>query len=289
MRIAVAAAYAALCLIWGTTWLAIKIGLQTLGPLMGVGLRFAIAGVLLAIVAFVCGEVRPLRNYPWRVIAVLAATMFGLDYILNYVAETRLDSGLVSVLFGTSPFFNFIIGYAMLKEYAGPLVWLGALVAFAGVAIISLTGEVRASILYALCAVASAAIAAFANVYAKRYAEYPPLVTLPPAMLVAGCAIAVVGLFVEPTNWAAVFTPASLGALLYLAIIGSGIAFFLLMWLLARIPAYAVGLATLIFPVIALAVGALLGGEHLGTRELLGSALVIGGLGFTLGKPNARS
>jgi drug/metabolite transporter (DMT)-like permease len=68
MRIAVAAAYAALCLIWGTTWLAIKMGLHTLGPLMGVGLRFAIAGVLLAIVAAIRGEVRPLRSYPWSVI-----------------------------------------------------------------------------------------------------------------------------------------------------------------------------------------------------------------------------
>jgi drug/metabolite transporter (DMT)-like permease len=289
MRIAVVAAYAALCLIWGTTWLAIKIGLHTLGPLMGVGLRFAIAGALLAVVAVIRGEVRPLRSYPWGVIVVLAATLFGFDYLLTYVAETHLDSGLVSVLFGTSPFFNFIIGYVMLREYAGPLVWVGALVAFAGVAIISLTGEVQASIPYALCAVAAGAVAAFANVYAKRYADYPPLVTLPPAMLLAGGVIAIVGLFAEPTNWGAVLTPASLGALLYLAIVGSGLAFFLLMWLLSRIPAYAVGLSTLIFPVVALAAGALLGGEHLGTRELLGSALVIGGLGFTLGKPSARS
>jgi drug/metabolite transporter (DMT)-like permease len=54
------------------------------------------------------------------------------------------------------------------------------------------------------------------------------------------------------------------------------------MWLLQRIPAYSVGLATLVFPIIALAVGALFGGEHVGTRELLGSALVIGGLGLAL-------
>ena len=274
-----------MCLIWGTTWLAIKVGLHTLGPLTGVGLRFTIAGLVLFAVAAARGELRPWRAYPWRVIVLLAILLFGLNYVLNYVAETRLDSGLVSVLFGTLPFFTFGFGALMIGERAAPIVWAGATAAFAGVAIISLTPEVRGSVPYALCSIAAAASAAYANVYAKKHAHHDPLVTLPPAMLISGIGVGAIGLLIEPTQWTAVFGLESLGALFYLAILGSCVAFFLMMWLLQRIPVYAVGLSTLIFPIVALVVGVLLGGEHVGVRELAGSALVIGGLGLALMRP----
>jgi drug/metabolite transporter (DMT)-like permease len=288
-RAAVIAAYAGMCLIWGTTWLAIKIGLNTLGPFTGVGLRFLIAGIFLFAIAAQQGALRPLRDYPWRLIAVLAALLFGLDYVLTYTAETRLDSGLVSVLFGTLPFFTFAFGALMIGEYTGPRVWTGAAVGFVGVAIISLTGQVEASIPYALCAVLAAGLSAFSNVYAKKHSHHPPLVTLPPGMLIAGIGFTIAGLFLERTQWSAVLAPASIGSLLYLAIFGSGVAFFLMMWLLKRIPAYTVGFATLVFPIVALTVGALFGGEHASMRELLGSALVIGGMAFALTAPAASS
>lgn len=291
-RASVIAAYAGMCLIWGTTWLGIKIGLQTLPPLTGVGLRFAIAGLLLAIVAAARGEIRPLRAYPWRVIAVLGLLLFSLNYVLNYVAETRLDSGLVSVLFGTMPFFTFAIGASMIGERARLVVLLGAILAFAGVAVISLAGEIRGSMLFVLCGIAAAATAALGNVYAKAHSHQPPLVTLPPAMFLSGAIVTVLGLLFERTQWSAVLTPQSLGALLYLAIFGSCIAFFLMMWLLQRIPAYTVSLGSLIYPIVALSVGVAFGGEHVGARELAGSALVIAGLALALaprGEPSAET
>ena len=276
-----------MCLIWGTTWLGIKISLATLGPFMGVGLRFVIAGLLLFAVAALRRELRPVREYPWRVIVMLAVFLFAINYVLNYVAETRLDSGLVSVLFGTLPFFTFAFGALMIGERAMPMVLLGAVIAFAGLAIVSLTPEVRGSIPYALCTLGAAAIAAFANVYAKKHSHHPPLVTLPPSMLIAGLLVGILGLIFERTNWHTAMSPTSIGAVLYLAILGSSVAFFLMLWLLQRIPVYAVGVATLIFPIIALAVGALFGGEIPGLKELVGCALVIGGLGLALVKPAA--
>jgi drug/metabolite transporter (DMT)-like permease len=281
-RASVIAAYAGMCLIWGTTWLGIKIGLRTLGPLTGVGLRFVIAGIILSIVARLCGEARPAREYPWRQITILSVLLFGGNYVLNYVAETRLDSGLVCVLFGTLPFFTFGFGALMIGERARPAVMLGAVLAFAGVAVISLSGEVRGSLLFALCAIGAAATASLGNVYAKKHSHHPPLVVLPPAMLIAGFAVLAFGLAFERTQWDTVLNLQSLGALLYLAIFGSCIAFFLMLWLLQRIPAYAVGISSLITPVIALAVGAAFGGEHAGPRELIGSALVISGLALAL-------
>ena len=283
----VAAAYAAMCLIWGTTWLAIKFGLHTLGPFTGVGLRFTIAAAFLFAIAAATGRNRPPREMPWKLILVLAALLFGGNYILTYTAETHLDSGLVSVLFGTLPFFTFAFGHVMVGERTTPRIWIGTVLAFAGIAIISFSHQVQASPLYAFAAIGAAAVSAFANVYAKRHAHHDPLITLPAAMFVAGIAVTVAGLAFERTDWHAALGGASLLALLYLALFGSGIAFFINMWLLQRIPVWIVGISSLIFPVIALGVGKLFGGEALTWHEVAGSALVIAGLAAALMTPRA--
>ena len=281
-RFAVVGAYIGMCLIWGTTWLGIKISLQTLGPITGVGLRFVIGGIFLYLVAFATRSIPKATDIPWRVVLVLASLLFGLNYVLNYVAETRLDSGLVSVLFGTLPFFSFAFARAMIGERTSAQNWLGAVVAFAGVALISVGGAVRGAPIFALASIAAAAVAAYANVYAKKHSHHAPLVTLPPSMLISGSVLTVLGLIFERTNWSVAFSPTSIGALLYLAILGSGVAFFLMLWLLQRIPVWMVGISTLIFPVIAVAVGILFGGEHMEVRELLGAAIVVGGLAVAL-------
>jgi drug/metabolite transporter (DMT)-like permease len=281
-RAGVIGAYAGMCLIWGTTWLAIKIGLRYLPPFTGVGFRFVVAGLLLFAVAGMRRESVPLRSMPWKLIAVLTVFLFGVNYILTYTAETRLDSGLVAVLFGTLPFFTFALAHYLAGEHTTPRVWLGAAVAFGGVALISLGVEVRGSPLYALCAIGAAASSAFANVYAKRHAHHPPLVTLPPSMLISGSAIAALGISFEPVHWDAALSPPSLLTLAYLAVLGSSIAFFLNLWVLKYIPVWIVGLSSLIIPVIAVAVGITIGHEAMSSKELAGSALVVAGIWIAL-------
>jgi drug/metabolite transporter (DMT)-like permease len=281
-RAAVFGAYAGMCAIWGTTWLAIKVSLHFVGPTTGVGLRFLIAGVFMYGVAIAARRFRRPAELPWKLVLVLAAFLFGLNYVLTYVAETRLDSGLVAVLFGTLPFFVFGFAHFLAGERTTPRIWIGAAVAFAGVGAISLAGQVRGSPLFALAAVGAAAVSAFANVYAKRHSHHDPLVTLPPAMLLSGIAVFALGLTTEHTVWERVVTVPSLGALFYLAILGSGIAFFLNLWVLHRIPAWIVGLSALIIPVIAVAVGIVFGGETFTLRELTGSALVVAGIWISL-------
>lgn len=279
-RAAVVGAYCAMCAIWGTTWLAIKLSLHYIPPMAGVGLRFIIAGAAMYGVAVASGSVREAR--PWKLIAVLAVFLFGLNYILTYTAETRLDSGLVAVLFGTLPFFVFAFGHVLANERTTPRIWIGAVVAFAGVAAISLGGQVQGSPLFALAAIGAAAASAFANVYARRHAGYSPLVTLPPAMLSSGICIFLLGLATERVSWPLAASPPSVATLLYLAILGSSIPFFLNLWLLQRIPVWIVGLSSLVIPVIAVAVGIVLGGEVFTWRELFGSFLVLAGMWVAL-------
>lgn len=273
-----------MCAIWGTTWLVIKVSLHYAPPLTGAGLRFVIAGLAMYAFAASMRKTVPLREMPWKLILVLAAFLFGLNYILTYTAETHVSSGLTAVLFGVLPFFMFGMGHYLIGERTTVLTWLGALLAFGGVAVISLEADVHGSVWYALAAIGAAASSAFANVYAKRHAHNDPLVTLPPSMLIAGIIVAAIGFGAEHPEVHRVFSPGSWGALLYLALAGSGIAFFLNLWLLQRIAAWIVGLSSLIIPVIAVAVGVAFGGEQFGPRELLGAALVIAGVWIALSR-----
>lgn len=273
-----------MCAIWGTTWLAIKVGLQGLPPVTGAGVRFVTAAAFL----WALGRVVPGPRGdapPWTAVVVLAATLFGGNYALTYYAETGLASGLVAVLFGTLPFFVFAFGALLLGERVGIVVVAGAALALAGVATISLGGDAHGSPVYVLAVLGAAAISAFANVELKKFAASDPFRTLPPAMLLAGVTMTLAGSAFEHPDWARGVAPSSVGAILYLAVLGSGIAFYLNHWLLQRMETWVVGLSALVVPVIAVTVGALLGHEAFGVKELGGAALVIAGVWLALRSP----
>jgi len=273
-----------MCGIWGTTWLVIKIGLASVPPISGVGLRFTVAAVFLWLLGrFVPG--RRGGGAPWYVVVTLAATLFGGNYALTYYAETGLASGLVAVLFGTLPFFLFGFGALLLGERVGVAAVAGAAVALAGVATISLGADTHGSLLYVLAVLGAAAVSAYANVTLKRFAGCDPFLTLPPAMLLAGVTMLALGSAFEHPDWARGASPSSVGAVLYLGVLGSGIAFYLNHRLLQTLPVWVVGLSALIIPVIAVAVGAVFGGEAFGTKELSGAALVIAGVWLALRSP----
>ena len=275
-----------MCAIWGTTWLAIKIGLRDLPPVTGAGVRFVLAAVFLSgLSRFVPGPRGAAP--PWRTIVVLAATLFGGNYALTYHAETGLASGLVAVLFGTLPFFVFAIGAVRLGERVRAMTVVGALLALAGVAAISVGSDLHGSLPYVLAILGAAAISAYATVELKKFAASDPFLTLPPAMLIAGVTMTAAGTLFEHPDWARGASASSLGAILYLALLGSAVAFYLNHWLLQRLDTWVVGLSTLVIPVIAVAAGALVGGEAFGIKELGGAALVLVGVWLALRSPRA--
>jgi drug/metabolite transporter (DMT)-like permease len=281
-RLTTIAAYAAMVSIWGTTWLGIKVSLGGFPAITGAGVRFIVAGLVLYALALAVRTDLRKQTPPLHLIAVLALTMFGLNYALTYIAETHLASGLVAVLFGTMPFFIFAFAHVLVGERATPATFLGAGLALCGVALISLVGNLHGDLLYVVAVVAASASSGFANVYLKRFAHANPLATLPPAMLLAGVAMTAWGLGFERIDPSHAFAFASVAALLYLAILGSAVAFVLNHWLLQRIDAGAVGLSALIIPVIAVAVGAGFAHEVLTPRDFIGAALVLGGVWVAL-------
>jgi drug/metabolite transporter (DMT)-like permease len=286
VRPLIVVAYAAMCIIWGTTFLAMKTNAHSLGPVLGVGLRFTAAGLLLLAISATTKQLRAPREYPWRAIVVIAIFLIGLSHSLIYVAESKLDSGVVAVLGATLPFLTIAIGRVLVGTRIPVSGVLGAAIAFAGICVISLKSHVGGAPLYVLAAFVSVASLAYANVYTKQYAHYNPLVLLPPAMVVAGVPLTILGLGLERVNWAAVFEPASLVALLYLVVVGTGISFLLFMWVLRELPPWVVGMASLVVPVIALFVGWAIGGEVMDASRLLGAFLVLVGVGVSLVDPS---
>lgn len=283
-RLAVGLAFTGICLIWGTTWLAIKIGLRDAPPVTSVGLRFVIAGLVLYAVAAWRRQLVPLRALPWKLVFVYATCLFGVNYCLTYYSEEGLASGLTAVLFATLPFASFMLRALLFGEATTRAAWIGTVVAFGGVVLISLGSDVRGSWTYALAALAAAALAAYANLYGKTLPDVEPLTVLPPAMLFSGIAVGIAGVMFEHPQPAVFLVPSSLGAMLYLALFGSACAFFLNSWLLRRIDVSHLNLAPLIFPLVALVAGALVEHEVVHPIAALGIALIIGGTWYTLAR-----
>src|SRR5260370_26785723 len=125
------------CVVWSSTWLAIKVGLGDLRPISFVGIRFLIAIVVLVAVSI--GRVRllPLRRNDYTVLAITGILMFAVNYTLLFWAELHVSSGLAAVLQATIPIFGMIFAHWMLPDE--PLRFqkvAGAIVALVGVTLI---------------------------------------------------------------------------------------------------------------------------------------------------------
>jgi len=288
-RIKVTAAYAALVLIWGTTWLAIKWGLAYVPPLQGVGFRYVVAGLAVLLLARVAKAPWPRGADAWKVVIVTAFALFGLNYALIYYSERIITSGLTAVLFGTTPFWIMLFAYLMAGERLTARKVLGSLLALAGVATVSLSGTEHGTLTGIVEVLAAAVLAAFGNVYVKRHQQISkPLVVIPPAMLISGIVFSALGWLAEPHD-PRTFAPPSLLAIGYLGVFGSSIGFLLNYMLLRRLPATTVGLANLLIPIVAVVVGIAVAGERFTLRDLLGAALVLAGIVLALSRGTQRN
>jgi len=276
-------AWVTLCVVWSSTWLAIKIGLRDLPPVSFVAIRFAIAIAILVLVSLGGAALLPKRRSDYVVLAFTGLLMFGLNYPLLFWGEKYVSSGLAAVLQASIPIFGMIFAHLLLPDE--PMRWqrmLGATVALVGVALICGRLFDRTGMLAffgGLGIVVGAASAALSNVILKRRA-----ITLTPAMLAAWQMIfgviplLVLGFVVDGNPLYLHWTATAWFCLLYLAVIGSALTFLLLYWLLPRMTVTNLQTISLITPPGAVAFGWLLGGETFSMAFLVGSCFVLIGI-----------
>jgi drug/metabolite transporter (DMT)-like permease len=282
-KFAVAAAYLTLCVIWSSTWLAIKIGLHDLPPISFVAIRFAIAVVVL--LAISVGRVRmlPLRRGDLKLLAGTGVLMFAVNYVLLFWAELYVSSGLTAVLQATIPIFGMVFAHYLLP--GEPLRWqrvAGALLAIGGVALIcSRLLDFGGLLAFwgGVAIVFGAAGAAFSNVLLKkRELQLAPAMIAAWQMIFGVVPLLVLGLIVDGNPLHFHWTKTAVFCLLYLAVPGSAVTFLLLYWLLPRMSVTNLQTISLITPPGAVALGWLLGGESFSLWSLAGGALVLAGV-----------
>jgi drug/metabolite transporter (DMT)-like permease len=271
-------------LIWGTTWAAIRISLQGFPPLTGVALRFAIAGIVLLVLVRIFGVRLGGGWGVWKVWIVNTLFTFCLAYSVLYWAEQWVPSGLSAVLFATYPLWVALLAHFVLPgERLTGLSIVGVLVGFAGVAVIfsedfgKLLGPKVA--FAAVVLLISPVSAALGNVWVKKWGgEMHPLSTAAVPMALTGLLMAPIAMLAEPDRHIHLATAPVL-ALFYLALIGSAVPFTLFFSLLKHLPATRLSLINYAVPLVAVLVGALFLKEPVTLRVVLGTALVIAGVG----------
>ena len=276
-------AWVTLCVVWSSTWLAIKIGLRDLPPISFVAIRFLVAIVVLLAVSIGRTRFLPRGRDDYVVLAITGILMFALNYTLLFWAELHVSSGLAAVLQATIPMFGMIFAHWMLPDEPLRLRRLaGAMIALGGVAIICgrLLGFHGPLAFWAgVAVVIGGASAAFANVLVKaRSMQLAPAMLAAWQMIFGVAPLLLLGYVVDGSPARFHWTSTSIFCLLYLAVIGSALTFLLLYWLLPRLTVAQLQSISLITPPGAVMLGWLLGDETFPLSSLLGAGLVMAGV-----------
>jgi drug/metabolite transporter (DMT)-like permease len=282
-------AFAAIYLLWGATFLAIRITVLNVPPFFGGGVRFLIAGGALYLFMRLRGRPSP-SHAEWGSIAIIALCMFVATYGALFWAEQYVPSGLASVIEATLPITTITLEVFVFRQQA--FHWrMGAavLIGFAGVAWLLIRGD--QPLLWLPCVVILAAGAVWSlGAVLSRTVPRPQSVALAAGaqMLLGGVVLMMLSLL---SGEVAVVPEVSLRAalaLLYLIVGGSLLGFTAYVWLLARLPATRVASHAYVNPLVALALGYFAAGEPLTLRTLLASLLVIASVFLILTTPQER-
>ena len=274
-----------LCGIWGSTWLFIKLGLADLPPITFAGIRFVIACTILFTLIRIRRIPLPRARADWILLASSGILSFGLNYGLVFWGEQYITSGLAALLQATLPAFGLVFAHLHLPSER--LTWTkigGVVLGVFGVGVVfsnQLVVSGRQALAGCVALVLSAMFAAYSNVLVKAFGKH-----LNPAVLSAGqmlfglVLLLSVGLPLEGNPFRFHWTPMAVIAMLYLAVVGSVIAFLLYYWLVLNMDVTKSMLIALVTPVVAVLLGMLVLDEEFGWRTLAGGAMIILGIGF---------
>ena len=284
MRIKEWAAFIALGLIWGTSFLWIKIALAETGPFTLVGFRLLFGFGLLLVVLVVQRPKLPRDRRTLLAFAVMGLVNTALPFILITWGETRIPSSLASILNGSVPLFTIVIAHFWLHDEKITTARLvGLVVGFIGIVVLvsgDLTPDNIHSDIWGQLAVVAASISyATAITFSRRYLRgQPPVLQTGMVLLIADSIIWVTafGGAERPLQLPHTFLPWF--AILWLGLLGTCLAYLLFFWLINAVGPTRASLVTYVFPVVGLVLGILILHEAADWRLVAGSLLIVGGI-----------
>ena len=270
-----------LCLVWGSTWPIIKIGLEAIPPFLAAGVRFLIAGIVLFGLSWVQGVRQP-RTF--RAHFGLLGLGFGLGFSYGavYWGQQYIPAGLSAVLFATNPLFVMLLAHVAVDSES--ITWrkfVGVLFGFFGVVFIfqdDIQLPNRINVIGAAVTLISPFVVSLSNVGIKKwgYHFHPYNLTALP-MTYAAALLLVVSFWSENVAHVS-WTPAAVSSVLYLSIVGSVFGFVIFYSLLKKFPVSTLSFVFYVSPVAALALGYVLLGETLEMQALVGGAAILVGI-----------
>jgi len=286
--------WALLILIWGSTWLFIKVGLEDLPPFTFAGVRFLLALMPLYLLIAVRKARLPRKGREWGLLAVTGFLTFTSGYGLVFWGEQFISSGLTAVYYTTYPLLGLFFAHWLLpSEPFSARRLTGGVLGLGGVALIfadqlRLQGTMAAWGSGAI--LLSAVGGALSGVLLKgRGSHLDPFVVTAAQMTMGGLPLLALGLLVEGNPLALAWTPKALGSLLYLAFVGTSLAFVLWYRLLQATLVTRAQFMPVLNTLVAVLLGALVLGEDYGLRAAIGTVAVLGGAVLSLYKRPAAS
>jgi drug/metabolite transporter (DMT)-like permease len=267
------------CLMWSSVWLCIKIGVRDVPPATFASVRLVIALAVLLSVMAVRGVPLPRRARDWLVIGATGFLLLGMNYAFLYWGTQYISSGLSAVLQAATPAFGLLFAHVLLDDERFTAWQIALLLGVMGVGVIfaeqlHVTG--RAAFLGSLAVTASAFCVALGYVIVKKHGAHLRPIELTTGQMIAGLAPLLVIVFMREGNPLMVrWTTPAMVSLLYLVLVGSVIAFLLNYWLLKRIGATKLLAMSLVEPLIAVILGAIVLRETLPAGTLLGGACIL--------------
>lgn len=277
-------AYILICLLWGSTWLAIRLGLDSLTPVFSAGIRFTLASiVILLIMKFKKIDLQT-DSLSIKLYFILGFLSFVIPFGLVYWAEQFIPSGLASIIFAVMPFFVIIFSIIAFKEqkimfaqiFGVMLGFIGIVVIFSEDLFLDLSHDFFGMVAVLISSIMQAGIA----VTMKKYGNHlNPLSMNFVPLLLAGITMVLFGLLFEDysKNRFDLNAVLSVG---YLAVFGTVLTFTTYYWLMKKINIVLLSISTFITPIIAVMLGWAILGEKFTSQILAGSSLVLVGILF---------
>ena len=269
--------------IWGSTYLAIKFGIESFPPFLMAGLRFVIAGIILYVVVRLMGSPNPTRKQ-W-----LAATAIGIllpaigNGTVSYVQQT-ISSSVAALSIATAPIwmaiFSSIWGHHISRQE-----WLGIAIGLCGIVLLNIGGSLHGDYTSAALLIFAAASWSFGSVWSKHLDT--PLGLMAPAsqMLMGGIALMIFSAF-QGETYPIVISAKSWGAMLFLVVLGSLVAYSAYQYLLKNVRPLVASSNTFVNPVVAFTVGIWFANETVTKTEYAALMVILVGVFLVLSAEN---
>jgi drug/metabolite transporter (DMT)-like permease len=269
--------------IWGSTYLAIKYGIESFPPFMMGAMRFVVAGSLLYLVLRAMGMRNPTKQ-EWRGAGIVGILLPAIGHgTVCYVQQT-VSSSLAALSIATAPIwmaiFSSFFGHKITRQE-----WMGIIIGLTGIVLLNTQGSLRGDITSAVLLMFAAASWSFGSVWGKHLKQPSGLMAPAAQMLVGGLALSVWSLLSGET-WPEQISVKSWSALLVLIVFGSLVAYSAYQYLLKTVRPLVASSNTFVNPAVAFALGIWLANEQVESVEYLALAIILVGVFLVLSSKN---